>query len=428
RKYVKGPDAAAHKKKLEAVYQEIKSIDEKLSKLNNQISNLSINNVKSSQSNEPLSKDELKKKIDKLKTDQNTYNSKKTSLQNSIHSNELELKKKIADLNNLKSGSKLYKTYNFKSIDQINDKIAEIQSLLDSGSLKIVDEKKKLKEINSLKKFKLDFNNFDSHQKKIDAQSSEISELKSALTTLNKSYNINQINSQFSDYKSQLQSIYDSNRSSYLKKNTLIESKRSLINEKNTKYDQLSTLKKNYDLSYSKFLKDLKSEQKRYQSKEKILVKLSNLFEKKKNVQNDLLIYKNKGLLIQNLIRYFANLINKKLPDDLLNNLNSNNNNISTINHIDDTINKNIPKRKIEMYDDLQIIKKDQEIFFKGSKTSKKNKHKNNSKNHNQNSSASSSKFTLEPDILLGLSELNITVPLSKDDCDRVIDELIQAL
>jgi hypothetical protein len=66
----------------------------------------------------------------------------------------------------------------FKSVDEIDSKIDSLQKQVDSGTMKLVDEKKALTEISNLRRSKKGFSGLDDLQKKIDEKKAENTELK----------------------------------------------------------------------------------------------------------------------------------------------------------------------------------------------------------------------------------------------------------
>lgn len=70
---------------------------------------------------------------------------------------------------------------NFKSAEDVDQEIARLQKQVDSGMMKLVDEKKALAEISSLHKARKNFSGFDSQQKGIDEIKAQIAEQKKLL-------------------------------------------------------------------------------------------------------------------------------------------------------------------------------------------------------------------------------------------------------
>lgn len=70
---------------------------------------------------------------------------------------------------------------NFKSADDVQNEINRLQKEVDTGMMKLVDEKKALAEITSLNKQKKGFAGFDQSQKQIDDLKAQIAELRKSL-------------------------------------------------------------------------------------------------------------------------------------------------------------------------------------------------------------------------------------------------------
>lgn len=70
---------------------------------------------------------------------------------------------------------------NFRSAEDVDQEIARLQKQVDSGMMKLVDEKKALSEISSLHKARKNFSGFDAQQKAIDELKGQIAEQKKLL-------------------------------------------------------------------------------------------------------------------------------------------------------------------------------------------------------------------------------------------------------
>jgi uncharacterized coiled-coil DUF342 family protein len=70
---------------------------------------------------------------------------------------------------------------NFKSVEDVDREIAHLQKQVDTGTMKLVDEKKALSEITSLHKARKNFSGFDAQQKAIDDLKAQIAEQKKLL-------------------------------------------------------------------------------------------------------------------------------------------------------------------------------------------------------------------------------------------------------
>lgn len=85
------------------------------------------------------------------------------------------LKSRIAEQKNARG------RVSYKNVDEIDREILRLEKQVDTGTMKLVDEKKNLAEISNLRKQRKGFAGFDDAQKGIDDLKSQISELKKSL-------------------------------------------------------------------------------------------------------------------------------------------------------------------------------------------------------------------------------------------------------
>ncbi|KAK6373657.1 multicopy suppressor of BFA (Brefeldin A) [Exophiala oligosperma] len=107
-----------------------------------------------------------------IRQKQQEHKAGKAGLQEKYNKNESEIKKWIAEQKDVRSRA------GFKSADEIDAKVASLTKQVDSGNMKLVDEKKALAEISSLKRQKKTFSGLDDLQKKIDEKKAENAELR----------------------------------------------------------------------------------------------------------------------------------------------------------------------------------------------------------------------------------------------------------
>ncbi|KAF2670990.1 hypothetical protein BT63DRAFT_205581 [Microthyrium microscopicum] len=67
---------------------------------------------------------------------------------------------------------------NFKSVEEIDQQINNLRKQVDTGTMRLVDEKKALEQISSMQRLKKSFDGFSQQQKQIDDIKAQISELK----------------------------------------------------------------------------------------------------------------------------------------------------------------------------------------------------------------------------------------------------------
>lgn len=120
----------------------------------------------------------------------------------------------------------------FKSVDEVDREISRLDKQVESGTMKIVDEKKALAEISSLKKQRKGFTGFEEAQKGIDDTKAKLKELRDTLDdpaakALGEKYNTIQV---------ELDAIKAEQDEAYKSINTLRDQRTKLHAEQQEKY------------------------------------------------------------------------------------------------------------------------------------------------------------------------------------------------
>lgn len=110
-----------------------------------------------------------------IRQKQGTIKNSRSSVQEKINSLEATLKSRIAEQKNARA------KVAFKNVDELDREIKRLESQVEAGSMKLVDEKKALAEISSLRKQRKGFSSFDDAQKGIDDLKTQIATLKKTL-------------------------------------------------------------------------------------------------------------------------------------------------------------------------------------------------------------------------------------------------------
>lgn len=118
---------------------------------------------------------ELLAELNSIKEQQKSGKSSRNQVMSQIQRLDEQLKSRIAEQKTARA------RVNFKSADDVQQEINRLQKQVDTGMMKLVDEKKALAEITSLNKQKKGFAGFDAAQKAIDDLKAQISELRKSL-------------------------------------------------------------------------------------------------------------------------------------------------------------------------------------------------------------------------------------------------------
>lgn len=118
---------------------------------------------------------ELKTELNAIRQTQQGNKSGRNAIFEKIKKLDEQLKSRVAELKTAKG------KVNYKSAEDIEKEIARLDKQVEGGMMKLVDEKKALSEISTLKKAHKNFAQFDAQQKSIDDIKAQIAEQKKLL-------------------------------------------------------------------------------------------------------------------------------------------------------------------------------------------------------------------------------------------------------
>lgn len=415
RRFIKGPDRAAKDARIAELKQEIKEVDYKLSKVYDSINGLKIDDKTAAK------RKELQDELNKIIKVQSDFKNQRAQINDKVKLIDASLKKKIGDLNGQTSKIK------FKSTQEIDNHIKKLDDAIDSGNLKIVEERRYVKEITALRKLKKDFGQIEASQKQIDADKAKIVELKQQLSGLNSK----DIQAKFESITKELDEIRNSTKSVTDKRKSQNDQRNALRKQKDQLYDEMRKVNADYNAAYDKFKKDVAAEKERsrkdeeeYNRQQKKLQREQELKEELENASKP--AFQEQISSIKVLAKYFSKILGQPVPEpiakddaDLAKNLNSLN-----LNAASSSSNNNNNSSNISVPENYVVLKKEHEVFFQGTK-GKKGKKKNHSSSSDNSGKADNEKFILEPDVIVQLSELGLLIPTSRDAVPKLIEELL---
>jgi len=125
--------------------------------------------------------DPSRKRFDELVTDQKSIRQQQQTNKSSrgvqkekYDLGEAQLKKMISEQKDARA------RLPYKNVEELDAHIDRLTKQVDSGSMKLVDEKKALSEVSSLRKQRKTFSGFEEMQKRIDQKKAELAEMKRA--------------------------------------------------------------------------------------------------------------------------------------------------------------------------------------------------------------------------------------------------------
>lgn len=157
-------------------------------------------------------------------------------MQEKISSLDTTLKSRIAEQKTARS------RVSYKNVEEIDHEIQRLEKQVDAGTMKLVDEKKALAEVSSLRKQRKGFAGFDEAQKGIDDVKAQISELRKELDNpeakaLSEKYN--GIQKELDDIKAEQDEAYKSI-------NSLRDERTTIHGEQQEKYLAMRDIKDQY--------------------------------------------------------------------------------------------------------------------------------------------------------------------------------------
>jgi len=166
------PDEEQYKTALAKAEKELKVAEEKMKQIKAKLDVARPNNKDSPTGKRQA---ELRTELGTIRTQQASGKTNRTGILDKIKRLDEQLKSRITESKNARG------KVNFKSAEDVQHEIERLQKQVDSGSMKIVDEKKALGEISQLNRIKKSFAGFDESQKGIDDIKAQIAEQKKLL-------------------------------------------------------------------------------------------------------------------------------------------------------------------------------------------------------------------------------------------------------
>ncbi|EON96556.1 putative nuclear segregation protein [Phaeoacremonium minimum UCRPA7] len=130
----------------------------------------------------------------------------------------------------------------FKSVEDVDREINRLESQVNGGMMKLVDEKKALAEISSLRKQRKNFSQFDDQQKSIDDLRAKIKEIKDSMDDPE----AKALSDQYTKIQTELDAIKAEQDGAYKNLSGLRDERTKLQAQQREKYDAIKKLKDEY--------------------------------------------------------------------------------------------------------------------------------------------------------------------------------------
>ncbi|KAJ5096827.1 hypothetical protein N7456_007548 [Penicillium angulare] len=227
------PDEEAYKASLAQAEKEHTAAQEKLNQIKAKLDIAKPNNQDS-----PTVKkqQELRAELSSIRQKQSGFKSSRSSTQEKSNAIESTLKARIAEQNN--SRGKM----SFKNVEEVDREIARLEKQVDSGTLRLVDERKALSDISQLRKQRKSFAGLEEAQKGINELKAQISELKKTLDNPE----AKALSDKYSEIQKELDAIKAEQDGVYKNLNSLRDERTALRNDQQKKYTAIREIKDNY--------------------------------------------------------------------------------------------------------------------------------------------------------------------------------------
>lgn len=390
RQHIKKPDVGARDKKLEPLNVQLKKIDQDIALIRQQIDNTDFSEGAKS------SKEKLQTELKEIIKTQSDLKNKRQQIHDQIKFLDGQIRRKSGEINDLVGKNK-----RFQNVGQIKQRLAEIDDEIASGDLSLVEERLRVKEMQNLHKLSKDFQVVEPIRKSIEEERAQIDELKKQLNELNP----RDVATKFETVQAQINELNSKNQVVYDKRKTLMAKRSALYNKREEIYAQIRKIRGDFDNEFKNFKKKMDEERLKREEDEKLSKILEEKDEKVGKLKENLNNAKKPAFTFE--LEAIENALTVLDPTYVKPS--------HSIFENDSTASQTATPAKAVNSEGLVPIVKKKEEFFSGSAVSKSKKHKKKNQ---------STKFSLEPSMIALLAELDIKVPLSKEDVPATVEQL----
>ncbi|KAG9775736.1 hypothetical protein KCU88_g5064, partial [Aureobasidium melanogenum] len=336
-----------------------------------------------------------------IRQKQQEHKSAKSGQQEKFNQNDALIKKLIAEQKDARTRA------GFKNAEEIDAKIASIMKQVDSGNMKLVDEKKALAEVSALRRQRKGFTALDDLQKKIDEKKAENAELKKSFDNpearaLAQKYEENQkeldqikaaredTNKNLDALKAEREKLYQEQQATYA----------NIRKIKDDYYAQRKAYKEYEDQLYQQRRERQKAEREAYEKEKRRRIAEQKLEEASEPA------FSNEIRIAEGLIRHFdPSSVNSGEAKESASQLAA-----TAQRQVDDA-----------GFKGMKVMKKEDEDFFVGSGGKKKGK---GGKKAAASSTAESGKINLNIGIIEELAKVGVDPPSTQADVPAVVEKL----
>ncbi|PGH07136.1 hypothetical protein GX51_01923 [Blastomyces parvus] len=291
------PSEEAYKANLARAENELASIQKRMEEVK-----AKINVAKPNNQDSPTAKraQELRAELGLIRQQQQGFKASRNSIQEKMNALEANIKSRVAEQKASRS------RISFKNVDEIDKEIQRLEKQVDSGTMKLVEERKNLAEISNLRKQRKGFSGFEESQKVIDDLKSQLSELRKSLDNPE----AKALSDRYSTIQQELDAMKAEQDSAFKNLNALRDERTKIHGEQQKAYTAVREIKDNYYKARRAY-KEYEDELYRNRRERQKAERESYEREKKKKIADKKLeeasrpAYTDEILTAQGLIRHF---------------------------------------------------------------------------------------------------------------------------
>ena len=243
---------------------------------------------------------ELRSQLTSIRQQQSGFKSSRGGVQEKIASLDAQLKNRINEQKTARA------RVSFKNVEEVDREIARLEKQVDTGTMKLVDEKKALAEISSLRKQRKGFAGFEESEKGINDVKAQISELRKQLDNPE----AKALSEKYSEVAKELDAIKAEQDEAYKGISSLRDERTKLHAEQQEKFSAIRAIKDTYFQTRQAF-RDYEQEQWRIRKERQKAEQDAYQKEKRRKIADKKLeeasepAYMDEILTAEGLIRFF---------------------------------------------------------------------------------------------------------------------------
>ncbi|KAL2820617.1 hypothetical protein BJX63DRAFT_279259 [Aspergillus granulosus] len=400
------PDEETFKASLAQAEKEHAAVQEKLNQVKAKIETAKPNNQDS-----PAAKrqQELRAELSSIRQKQQGFKASRTSTQEKLNGLDATLKARIAEQNNSRG------RMSFKNVEELDREIARLEKQVDSGTLRLVDEKKILADISSMRKQRKNFASLDEAQKAINDLKTQIATLKKTLDNPE----AKALSDKYTEIQKELDAIKAEQDGAFKNLNALRDERTKLHSEQQKKWAAIREVKDTYHKA-RKAYKEWEDEAWKIRREKQKAQRDAFEREKKRKIADKKLeeasrpAYTDEILVAQGLIRHFnpaydfasLGLDDKKGPTSAFR----------------AEIGRTVDDSGIK---GMKVLKKEEDDYFVGTGGKKGKKGKKGSANGSPApGTPAETKFNMNVGIIEDFAKVKIDPPMNQSDVPAVVEKL----